>query len=99
MKKTLVHLADDHPLGTSVARLSLIGRTSGRGDGRRREGPHQGGLSLELPPFWKSREVFSASRTISVYFLGLKYASLRAPRAVSHVVLAVSPPTLVNNVG
>jgi len=31
MKKILVHLADNHPLGTSVACLSLIGRTSGRG--------------------------------------------------------------------
>ena len=38
MKKILVHLADDQPLDTSVARLSLIGRTSGRGTGRRQEG-------------------------------------------------------------
>jgi len=58
MKKIRFHRADDHPLGTSVARLSLIGRTSGRRDGRRREGPHQGGFSLELLPFWKIREVF-----------------------------------------
>ncbi len=27
-------------------------------DGRRREGPHQGGYFLEFLPFWKSREVF-----------------------------------------
>jgi hypothetical protein len=38
MKKLLVHLADDQPLDNSVARLSLIGRTSDRGTGRRREG-------------------------------------------------------------
>jgi hypothetical protein len=38
MKNILVHLADDQPLDTSVARLSLIGRTSGRGTGRRQEG-------------------------------------------------------------
>ena len=31
MKKMQFLLPDDHPLGTSVARLSLIGRTSGRG--------------------------------------------------------------------
>jgi hypothetical protein len=59
MKKTRFLLADDHPLGPSVARLSLIGRTSGRGGGSRREGPHQGGFSLELLPVWKSRKVFS----------------------------------------
>jgi len=76
MKKILVHLADDHPLGTSVARLSLIGRTSGDEAGRRREEPHHGGFSLGFLPFWKSPEVFSASRTISISVLGLKYASL-----------------------
>ena len=38
IKKILVHLVDDQPLDTSVARLSLIGRTSVRGTGRRREG-------------------------------------------------------------
>ena len=31
MKKIQFFLPDDHPLGTSVARLSLIGRTSGHG--------------------------------------------------------------------
>jgi hypothetical protein len=58
MKKIRFLLADDYPLGTSVARRSRIGRRSGRAGGRRREGPHQGGFSLELLPFWKNREVF-----------------------------------------
>jgi len=49
MKKILVHLADDHPLGTSVARLSLIGRTSGRG-GR----SQTGGLSSRWVFTWIS---------------------------------------------
>jgi len=76
MKKILVHLADDHPLGTSVARLSLIGQTSDLGNGRRREGRHHGGFSLGFLPVWKSREVYSASRTISISVLGVKYVSL-----------------------
>jgi hypothetical protein len=66
MKKTLVHLADDHPLGTSVARLPLIGRTSGLEAGRSQEGPHHGGFSLGFLPVWKSPEVLSVSRTISI---------------------------------
>jgi len=58
MKKIRLLLADDHPLGTSVARLSLIGRTSGRGGRSQTGGPSQGGFSLEFLPVWKSREVF-----------------------------------------
>jgi len=84
MKKILVHLADDHPLGPPVARLSLIGRTSGRGDGRRRKGPLHRGFSLGFLPFWKSPEAFSAPRTISISVLGLKSNMppfLVAPRA------------------
>jgi len=84
MKKILVHLADDHPLGTSVARLSLIGQTSDRGNGRRREGRHHGGFSLGFLPVWKSPEAFSPPRTISISVLGLKSSmppSLMAPLA------------------
>jgi len=76
MKRILVHLADDHPLGTSVSRLSLIGRTSGREAGRSQEGPHHGGFSLGFLPVWESPEGFSASRTNSISVSGLKYASL-----------------------
>ena len=57
--------------------------TADRGDGRRREGPHQGGFSLELLPFWKSREVFSTSRTISISVLG---TMIRRDRGADHLL-------------
>jgi hypothetical protein len=76
MKKILVHLAEDQPIDTSVVRLSLIGTNIGSWGLSQTGEPHHGGYSLECLPFWKSKEVFSASRTISVSVLGLKYDSL-----------------------
>jgi len=69
MKKIRLLLADDHPLVLQWLACLLFGRTSG-GDGCRQEGPPQGGFSLELLSFWKIREVFFASRTISISALG-----------------------------
>jgi len=90
MKTIRLLLADDHPPGTSVARPSLIGRTSGREDGRRWEGPRQGGFSLELLPFWKSRKVFSCLPH-NFHFCFRIQAGL--PRVAGSVPEPASPPT------